>query len=282
MLKNVNPNKSTNCEDWPAWITKAACEDLCVPVTDIFYNCMLATNTYPNVWKTAEIRPLKKTKNPEKPSDYRPISLLHHLGKIAAEVILQRSQSSLGDKLDKNQYAYQRNLSTTDALLDVIHNWCLELDDLKTSHVSSAFVDMSKAFDKMDPNILMNKLKCLRVEDGLVALIDNFLTNRKCCVKLKEKSKYRAITMGAPQGTKLGPWLWLVYVNDLSASCSIMKYADDVTLYAPFMKKTSNAENFQVSLDEVSQWAQDNNMLINAKKTQLIQFTLSEPKYVDH
>ena len=118
--------------------------------------------------------------------------------------------------------------------------------------------------------------------NGLIALIDNFLTNRKCCVKLKEKSKYRAITMGAPQGTKLGPWLWLVYVNDISASCSIMKYADDVTLYAPFMKKTSNAENFQVSLDEVSQWAQDNNMLINAKKTQLIQFTLSEPKYVDH
>ena len=97
-------------------------------------------------------------------------------------------------------------LCTTDALLNVIHNWCLELDSLKISHVSAALVDMSKAFDRMDPDILLSKLKRLEVNDGLLALIDNFLTDRECCVKLKEKSEYRAITMGAPQGTKLGPW----------------------------------------------------------------------------
>ena len=82
--------------------------------------------------------------------------------------------------------------------------------------------------------------------------------------------------MGAPQGTKLGPWLWLVYINDFSTSSSMMKYADDVNLYAgPFAKNTSTAEKFQSSLDEVSNWALDKNMLINANKTQLIHFALT-------
>ena len=73
---------------------------------------------------------------------------------------------------------------------------------------------MSKAFDKMNPNILSEKLLKLWISQGIVSLIDNFLTDRQCCVKLKEKSTFQHISMGAPQGTKLGPWLWLVYIND--------------------------------------------------------------------
>ena len=140
---------------------------------------------------------------------------------------------------------------------------------------------MSKAFDRMDPNILISKLKFLNVNEGLIKLINDFLSDRQCCVKLKESSSYKNITMGTPQGTKLGPWLWLVYINDLTVNCSAMKYADDITLYAPFRKFTSSSDTFQTALDGITSWAIKNNMLINAKKTQLIQFTLSEPKYMD-
>ena len=172
LMRNLDVTKSTNSDDFPPWISKAACEDLCVPVTNIL-NCMLRTNKYPEIWKQAEIRPIKKIKNPSCPGDYRPISLLHHLGKIAEQVILQRLKSGLGFKLNNNQYAYQQKRSTTDALLHIIHDWCLQLDDIKTSHVTATLIDMSKAFDKMNPNILIEKLLSLDINQGLISLIDN-------------------------------------------------------------------------------------------------------------
>ena len=142
---------------------------------------------------------------------------------------------------------------------------------------------MSKAFDRLNPNIIISKLTELNVNSGLVTLIDDFLSDRQCRVKLREKSAYRDITMGTPQGTKLGPWLWLVYINDLSvpSSCRVIKYADDLTLYAKFKKSDqSTASNFQYALNSISDWALNNNMLINAEKTQIVHLSLSQPKYI--
>lgn len=277
LLRNIDHSKSTNGNDFPAWISKLAFEDMCIPVTDIL-NCMLETNVYPDIWKTAEIRPIKKVKNPTKLSEYRPISLLHHLGKVAEEIILKRLRSSIGNKLQKNQYAYQAQISTVDALLHLIHNWCQELDNSHTSHITTVFIDMSKAFDRMDPNLLIQKLSALNVNSGLIKLIDNFLTNRKCSVKLLKSSEYKDISMGAPQGTKLGPWLWLVYINDLKTDSPMVKYADDISVYRPFSKSRSD-DRLQTALDSISDWADQNNMLINAGKTNMLNLTLSQPKY---
>ena len=120
LLRDIDQTKSTNSDDFPAWISELGFEDMCIPVADIL-NCMLQTNVYPDIWKKAEIRPLKKVKNSTKLSEYRPISLLHHLGKVAEEIILKRLRPSIGNQLQKNQYAYQAQISTVDALLHLIH-----------------------------------------------------------------------------------------------------------------------------------------------------------------
>ena len=166
-MRKLDISKATNCEDFPAWVSKEACEDLCLPLTDII-NCILQTNSYPKLWKKAEIRPLKKVKNPSNPSDYRPKSLLHRTGKIAEQIILSKLKTGLGEKLKQNQYAYQQRRSTTDALLNVIHDWCKELDDLRTSHLTATLIDMSIAFDKMDPNILIKKLQILHIHTKII------------------------------------------------------------------------------------------------------------------
>ena len=87
--------------------------------------------------------------------------------------------------------------------------------------------------------------------------------------------------MGAPQGTKLGPWLWLVYINDLESTCKLVKYPDDLTMYAPFKKSADNDNqtSYQQALDDISKWAADNNMTINAKKSKLLHISLSKPHY---
>ena len=150
----------------------------------------------------------------------------------------------------------RKKLLTTGALLHVTHDWCQALNDLKTSHVTTALIDMSKAFDRLDPNILIHKLNDLGVNHGLIALIDNFLSQRQCKVKLVEPSAYRDITTGTPKGTKLGPWLWLIYMNDMKVnqSCKLVKYADDLTLYAAFSKSDrSTSPAFQMALDQIAE-----------------------------
>ena len=94
LLKQINTSKATHHNDTPAWLTKTAADDLCVPVTHII-NKMLEHQQYPNLWKHAEVRPLKKTANAKEPSQYRPIALLYHLGKIAEDVILNKLKSTL-------------------------------------------------------------------------------------------------------------------------------------------------------------------------------------------
>ena len=280
LLKCLNSQKATHSNDTPTWVTKTAAEDLCVPVTHII-NKMLQQQKYPALWKNAEIRPLKKTSGAQTPGDYRPIALLYHLGKVAEDVILDKLKSCIETKLDKNQYAYRQQHSTTDALLKLVNNWCAALDDTKTSHVSVAMIDMSKAFDRMHPNLLVEKLQQFDVQDSLSQLINNFLTNRTCSVKLgNEASTSEHISMGTPQGTKLGPWLWLAYINNLNPPTTTVKFADDVTTYNIIRKSTANSD-LQTSLDYIAEWASNNNMLLNTKKTQLLKLTLTTPKQPD-
>ena len=281
LLKQINSSKATYHNDTPAWLTKTAAEDLCVPVTHII-NKMLEHQQYPNLWKHAEVRPLKKTANAKEPSQYRPIALLCHLGKIAADVILAKLKNYAESKLRNDQFAYRRKHSTTDALLKLINQWCSALDNSNTSHMSVAMIDMSKAFDRVHPNLLIIKLRQIEVPDGLITLIDSFLTHRTCSVRLGEAiSATRDISMGTPQGTKLGPWLWLIYINDLSPPTPTVKYADDVTTFNIMKKHQPYQTELQNSLHYISQWSVENNMQLNTKKTQILKLTLSEPKHQD-
>ena len=281
LLKQLNTHKATHSNDIPTWVSKAGAEDLCIPVTSII-NKMLETQEYPRKWKNAQIRPLKKISNAACAGDYRPISLLHHLGKLAEDVILRKLKSTVESKLGKNQFAYRKQHCTTDALLKLINNWCASLDDLSTSHISAAMIDMSKAFDRLHPDVLKGKLQQLGVSDALINLIDSFLTNRLCSVRIDQHEfTLCEITMGAPQGTKLGPWLWLIYIDE--PECETIKYADDITIYSIVKKNpTEHHKELQPSLNYISQWASDNNMLINTRKTHLVKMTLSEPKHTDN
>ena len=98
LLKKINTSKATHSEDYPSWISKQCCEDLCIPVTNII-NAMLKNGQYPKLWKSAEIRPLKKVPHLKTYKDYRPISLLSHIGKIAETAFLKIYKAHVIPKL---------------------------------------------------------------------------------------------------------------------------------------------------------------------------------------
>lgn len=113
---------------------------------------MLRTQECPSSPKQAHITPLKKISNPKQAGDYRPIPLLHHVGKLAEQIILSKLKSGVHGKINNCQFAYRENHSTTDALLTIVNDWCIALDDQKTNHIPVTMVDMPEAFGRMHPD----------------------------------------------------------------------------------------------------------------------------------
>jgi hypothetical protein len=175
---------------------------------------MLSTGQYPDLWKKAQIVPVPKVGQPTTCKDYRPISLLYHLGKLAEQVIITKIKSSLVTVIEPSRYGYLPHLGTTDAMLQLLDDCTKELDLTASKYIQLACLDFSKAFDRLQPNILLRKLKSYGINQCIINLLEDFLKRRQQCVKVNTSfSDVADISVGAPQGTKLGPILWLFYIN---------------------------------------------------------------------
>ena len=271
-LRNIDTSKSTCASDFPSWVSKLCCEDLCVPLCDIINHC-LRTGTYPAIWKQADVIPFEKTKNISNPSDFRPISLLWNLGKVLERAIVFFYKSSVIPTIRSDQYAYQKGKSTTDAILSAVNLWTEMLDKKGCHSIPAAFLDMSKAFDRMDKSKVIEMLAARGVNRKLIAITHSFLNERTQRVKLGRSQSQTIQTMnGTPQGTLLGPLFWLLYIDTLSSTnVTLIKYADDLTITP---NDTSNAkDSLQNAIDEITKWCEDHNMLANPKKSMTVHFS---------
>ena len=160
----------------------------------------------------------------------------------------------------------KKGSSTTLCLLDLIHNWLSKMDN-PGHYLRACFLDFSKAFDRIDHNIVITKLIDLGVRRSLISWICSFLSNRRQCVKLGQcMSRWLSTSAGVPQGTKLGPILF-VMINDLkivSPRSSNWKYVDDVTISE--IVPTREVSILQNELDTIGNWTSTNNMKLNPKK----------------
>ena len=155
-LKRLDCTKATSTEDYPTWISLEGREDICIPLLDII-NTMLVTGEYPDMWKRAEVIPLPKITSPHMYKQYRPISLLFHLGKLAERVIISKMADTLTRIIELNQYAYQPNVCTTD-FLHILDDNLSQLDKPSVKFVQSTCLDFSKAFDRLLPSIISKKM----------------------------------------------------------------------------------------------------------------------------
>lgn len=290
LLSKLNTSKSTNTEDFPTWVSKNNAHLITQPMTDII-NTVLKSGQFPRLWKRAEITPLNKVKSPQTFKQLRPISLLFHLGKVTESVISGFIKQDLPQL--KDQFAYTKNFSTTDALVkfitDIVHN----LDDDKNLAAQALLLDFSKAFDKMLPHLAVKKLVSLGVRPEIVQVVKSFFCCRIQKVKYSDVcSPYQPCNIGVPQGTIMGPLLWNIFVNDFRPAINCIKYADDTTVYnivhngdVSVYNSTSHKASLsfshlgnpiQQAADYASTWCRHNSMLLNAAKSQLITFTLQK------
>lgn len=250
------------------------------PLTNII-NHSITTSYFPRIWKTALITPIPKNSNPSTLKDYRPISILSMLSKVYEKILVQQINTFLESHktlLDPLQSGYKRNHSTITALLKLTADVTEEID--KSNFVCSVFLDFSKAFDSISHDSLLSKLKYYyKFSNSAVYLLNSYLKNRYNQTKNGDiRSNSLPVINGVPQGSILGPLLFVLFSNDIAESiknCKHLAYADDVQLYISSKKFDSSfsmADAINADMENISKWAITNDIRLNVAKTKAICF----------
>jgi Reverse transcriptase (RNA-dependent DNA polymerase) len=197
-------------------------------------------------------------------SDLRPISSTSTLSKVLESIVGGWILEFVRDKVDKQQLGAIKGRSTTHALFDILHYWHQALDH--SDSVRVMFIDYAKAFDHANHSTLVRKLYNFNVPQFLIRWSCSFLTNRMQRVKLSEYlSEWLTLKGSMPQGTWLGPLVFILLINDLSSGCTMHTFVDDVTL-SEVISKHDNS-NMYAYFNDVVEWSDHNLMTINVAQT---------------
>ena len=143
---------------------------------------MLTSSKYPDHWKRSQKTAIPKVPTPKLYKDFRPISLLFHMGKLCEQVIVNKLKDSIQTIISSTQYAHRPKLGTTDAILQLIDDITADLDCPENKDTQLAFLDFSEAFDKLQPNIVVDKMKNYGININILNMLSSFLERRKQCV----------------------------------------------------------------------------------------------------
>ena len=245
-------------------------------------NKSISEQTYPNALKIAKIIPIHKSGNKQDMNNYRPISILSCFNKIFEKILQYALVRHIENNniLYRNQFGFRKYHSTIDALI-ATHDYIIENLD-KNKKIMGIFIDLKKAFDSIDPQILIQKLEYYGITGPFQKIIESYLTDRKMYTTIQNYSSgTRPIKYGVPQGSVLGPILFTIYINDiknLSKSDEIKLFADDTSIFSTGETYSELEENANKSLNECQEWLLINRLSLNIDKTQYMVFNRSESK----
>ena len=274
LLHGLNPNKATGPDDIPARILQLAANEL-APALQIIFQKSLDTGKLPLSWSQANIAPIFKKGDRSLAVNYRPISLTSICCKILEHIIFTNIMNHFDcySVLTDRQHGFRSKHSTESQLIITTHDLAQSLN--KKLQVDMIILDFSKAFDTVPHNRLLNKLDRYGIRNKTHTWISNFLKYRKQRVVIGgEHSTWTQVMSGVPQGTLLGPLLFLTYINDLpnNINSSIRLFADDCVLYRE-IKNEIDSQELQKDLNSLMKWECDWQMNFNPKKCFVMRLT---------
>ena len=264
-------------------ILKLVCNQISPLLTHLFNKCV-NDGYFPDELKIAKVIPLYKNKGEIKDiSNYRPISMLPVFSKIFEKLIHKKLVDflDLNDIITSSQYGFRRKHSTLHALINATENVYQSVDNKQFT--LGVFIDFSKAFDTVNHTILLKKLEIYGIRGNVLELFTSYLTNRKQYVNYGGlDSTLLNITCGVPQGSVLGPLLFILFVNDIVNISNLGKFvlfADDLNLFLSDKDRSKLYRNANIILHSIYEYCSANKLIINYDKCCFMEFNLRGEKF---
>ena len=232
---------------------------------------IISTSVFPDIWKEALVPPLPKPGDSTDPSNRRPISSLPILSKVAEKAIASQIRNHLESHslISKNQYGFREKHSTQSLLLQLTNKWLICLDNKAGDrYIYLTALDIKKAFYSVDHNLLLYKMnKLFDFHQSSVKLMESYIASRHQSVKTNGViSNSMLIKSGVPQGSILGPLMFIMFVNDLTNTCSCYLFTDDCIIEHYGKTPTLSIEKTNHSLLTVAHWYKTNILKLNTQK----------------
>lgn len=277
ILKNLDIGKATGIDGISPFILSET-SDVIAKYAMILINQMFIFGIYPSELKATLVHPLHKKDSQLIKENYRPVSVTTALDKVIEEVMLTQLNEffTQHDILDHYQFGFKKGRSCEDVMAKVVSTISKILDNNRIAIVIS--LDLSKAFDMVNHEILLAKLEHYGIRDKAYDLLKDFLSNRIQCVKINEATSYIGhLKRGIPQGTQKGPKLFSIYVNDmkeLSTNSKIFMFADDTVLLFDLSKDQFDeaSDYIKDDLSLINEYYSNNKLVLNLCKSQAMIF----------
>ena len=275
-LKNIDITKATGVDTIGPRLLKLAAPYISESLTFIC-NQSIVKSVFPKKWKEGKVTPLHKNGAKDDTTNYRPISVLPVVSKLLEKHVHDSLMAYLSSNslLHSTQSGFRPNHSCETSLLQMINKW---LDAINSSQmIGMVMIDFRKAFDLVDHTLLLKKLKYYKISEETISWFSSYLLGRKQKVFVNNVlSESENIICGVPQGSILGPLLFLIFINDLPLEINNVLtdlYADDTTLYYIDKSQACIEQQLQTALHKLSEWCKENGMLINTTKTKVMLIT---------
>ena len=267
IVRALNINKAHGHDGISIRMIKICDKSLLKPLIILFENST-KSSCYPDIWKRSNIIPVHKKNDKQLVNNYRPISLLPIFGKILEKVIFDRIYGFLLEEnlLNPNQSGFRPSDSCINQLLAIAQEIFEAFDCNPSLEVRAFFLYITKAFDKFWHEGLLYKLKSMGISGELYNLPENYLSGRFQRVVLNgQTSSWKPVLAGVPQGSILGPRLFLIYINDLpnKLKSNAKLFADDTSLFTIIKDKNESANILNNNLQLISKWGYQWKMLFN-------------------